>query len=87
MPSPKKNTFIHPKLLLKAPEVEKVGKDALELCVQVIDLGLGTLRISSTGGLNEYTTEEKMVLGRRSGFLLGFGNFSGENSLLNFGGG
>ncbi len=85
MPSPKKNTFIHPKLLLKAPEVEKVGKDALELCVQVIDLGLGTLRISSTGGLNEYTTEvkqfapEKMVLGRRSGFLLGFGNFSGAN--------
>ena len=31
-------------LHLKAPEVEKVGKDALELCVQVIDLGLGILR-------------------------------------------
>ena len=26
-----------------------------------------------------------MMVGRRSGFLLGFGNFSGENSLLNFG--
>jgi len=28
----------------------------------------------------------KMMVGRRSGCLLGFGDFSGVNSLLNFGG-
>jgi len=33
------NDLIEATLLIKAPEVEKVGKDALELCVQVIDLG------------------------------------------------
>ena len=33
---------------------------------------------------SEFSPEKKKV-GRRSPFLLGFGNFSGENSLLNFG--
>ena len=54
---------------------------------------IGAPRALKTHGLPEVPPPNlthspwKMVVGRRSPFLLGFGNFSGENSLLNFGAG
>ena len=47
-------------------------------------------KIIETGDMppkfNSEFTPEKMVGKEDKPFLLGFGNFSGENSLLNFGG-